>query len=167
MIIIQDTREKRGWDFAMSQEQPLIKKRKLNAGDYTTELLEGRLIVERKASAIELVGNLGSKKHRERFYRELEKLEKIEHSYIVCEFYESQLSSFPYGSGLSRALINKMRVNGAFLCKQINQIKEEFPNVQIVFCGDRETAEEFVYQKIKRLEDDYNGERNLFTWAVE
>ena len=54
MKIIQDTREKQGWDFIFAENLEIVRAG-LKYGDYTTELLENKFRVERKASTGEPV----------------------------------------------------------------------------------------------------------------
>ena len=62
MKIIQDTREKQGWDFIFAEDLEIVRAG-LKYGDYTTELLENQFRVERKASTGELYNNLATTKN--------------------------------------------------------------------------------------------------------
>lgn len=83
MIIIQDTREKQKL-FHPSTNLEVINKR-LTEGDYSTPLLEEKLVCERK-SAIDLYGSI--LKGHERFKREIlraKEKNKVFHIFVECE----------------------------------------------------------------------------------
>ena len=100
MKIIRDTREQQGFQFFAQAE---IIEQALDAGDYTIEGLEDFIRIERKASTGELYHNLAKKTMKARFHREMQKLDTIHNAYIVCEFPESYLYTFPENSGIRRA----------------------------------------------------------------
>lgn len=144
MQIIRDTRERNGWEFPFSGNENIISK-KLDAGDYTTELLEDFVVVERKATATEIANNLGKKEAKARFYREFERMKDLQKAYIVCEFPESNVYEFPHNSGMSKAQMAKVRMNGGYLRKLIGQIEQDYNNIEVVFCNNRNEAETFTY----------------------
>jgi hypothetical protein len=98
MKIIRDTREKNGWTFPFYEDVE-IESVKINSGDYTTEILKNKVVIERKATATELANNLGKKVAKARFYREFDRMEKLEKAYIVCEFSESDVYTFESSIG--------------------------------------------------------------------
>lgn len=151
MQIIRDTREKNGWDFSFFEEAT-IESRKLDCGDYTTELLEHFVVVERKATATEIANNLGKKTAKERFYREFDRMQDLRRAYIVCEFPESSVYEFPRNSGMSQAKLARVRMNGGYLRKLIGQIEQDYSNIEVVFCNDRNEAETFTYDILKQWE---------------
>lgn len=150
--IIQDTREKQGWDFIFAEDLE-IERTGLKCGDYTTELLKDTFRVERKASSGEIYNNLATTKCKERFYRELENLEKFEHAYIVCEFPEGRLASFPSGSGIPKNRQKFVRIKHRYFTRLVMELQDIF-NINLVFCNDRDEAESFVYNIAKKLERD-------------
>jgi ERCC4-type nuclease len=153
MKIIRDTREKNGWEFPFCQDVEIISK-KLDYGDYTTELLEDFVVIERKATATEIANNLGKKVCKERFYREFDRMKSIQKAYIVCEFPESDVYRFPHNSGMSKAKIAQTKMNGNYLRKLMADLEYDYTNVEIVFCSDRDSAEEFTYDIFKRWESE-------------
>lgn len=154
MKIIRDTRERKPWFFPFHDDLYLVD-RKIDAGDYTTENLEGKVVVERKASTSEIAGNLGKKAARERFYREFSRMESLEQAYIVCEFPESDVYVYPDKSGLSTAQRKTVRMNGKYLRRLIYNIEEDCPFIEVVFCKNREAAEDFTYDILKFWENEY------------
>ena len=152
MKIIQDTREKLGWDFIFVEDLE-IEKAGLKYGDYTTEKLKDTFRVERKASTGELYNNLATKKCKERFYRELEELQNFEHAYIVCEFPEGFLSSFPKNSGIPINRQKFVRIKNRYFTKLVKELEDIF-DIDLVFCNDRNEAEAFVYNIARKLEKD-------------
>lgn len=153
MEIIRDTREKNGWDFAFYDDIQLASK-KLDCGDYTTELLENFIVIERKATATEIANNLGKKEAKARFYREFDRMRNLRKAYIVCEFSESNVYEFPKNSGMSQAQIARVRMNGGYLRKLMGQIEQDYNNIEVVFCNDRDAAEKFTHDILKWWESE-------------
>lgn len=151
MKIIRDTREKNGWDFSFYDNIELHET-KLECGDYTTEVLKDFVVIERKATATEIANNLGKKTAKARFYREFERMQDLHKAYIVCEFSETDVYQFPKNSGMSKAKMAKVRMNGNYLRKLMGQIEEDYSNIEVVFCANRNQAEEFTYDILKEWE---------------
>jgi len=152
MKIIRDTREKNGWEFPFHEVEMLSEK--LDCGDYTTELLRDFVVIERKATATEIANNLGKKTAKARFYREFDRMKDLRKAYIVCEFSESDVYTFPHNSGMSKAQIAKVRMNGNYLRKLMSQIEYDYNNIEVVFCSNRENAEEFTYDTLSQWESE-------------
>ena len=153
MKIIRDTRERNGWNFPFCDDVEIVS-RKLDSGDYSTELLEDFIVIERKATATELANNLGKRSAKARFYREFERMKPLRKAYIVCEFPESKVYEFPKDSGMSQFQLAKVRINGKYIMRLVNNIKEDFQNIEIVFCEDRDSAETFTYNTLKSWEQE-------------
>lgn len=89
--IIRDTRENTGWTWEKDEGSKSFipidgtKIDTLDAGDYSIEGMQHIVRIERKASISELYGNLMSSEHKQRFYREMEKLKDIKYKCIVIE----------------------------------------------------------------------------------
>lgn len=90
--VIIDNQEKKPWDFSGKLPSKLSIKstsiKNLEYGDYTLDgydkpEFKNSLIIERKASAEELLGNVG--KNWERFQRELDGLRKYNYAVILVE----------------------------------------------------------------------------------
>lgn len=152
MKIIRDTRERHGWDFYFHNVELISEK--LDCGDYTTELLKDFVVIERKATATEIANNLGKKVAKARFYREFDRMKDLHKAYIVCEFPESDVYEFPRNSGMSEAKLARVRMNGNYLRKLISQIEMDYNNVEVVFCSNRDNAEEFTYDILQHWESE-------------
>lgn len=152
MKIIRDTRERHGWDFYLHDVELISEK--LDCGDYTTELLKDFVVIERKATATEIANNLGKKVAKARFYREFDRMKDLHKAYIVCEFPESDVYEFPRNSGMSEAKLARVRMNGNYLRKLISQIEMDYNNVEVVFCSNRDNAEEFTYDILQHWESE-------------
>lgn len=83
--LVVDTREKNPWEFEGDLDFEEIEFRKLDAGDYSIKGLEHLVTVERKATCDELYQNFGSKKTKDRMYREAERLLDIPFRFMVIE----------------------------------------------------------------------------------
>lgn len=154
MIINRDTREQLGFDFFTQGVK--VEDTALSAGDYTIFGLEKYIAIERKASTGELSGNLGKIKMRERFYRELEKLDTIQEAYIVCEFPESYLYTFPENSGIPRSKRKFMKMSSKYLRKLIHEVEDNF-KVEFIYCDDRNHAEQVTYGLLEAAWNKYGN----------
>lgn len=164
-MIIRDTREKKGWDFWGHT----VLDQKLDCGDYTTSSLLGKFAIERKATTGELYINLATKTSKARFYRELDKLKKLNGAIILCEFPESYIFEFPHNSHIPRwryptkAEIasglpkNKkidawsmLKINGRYLRSLIADVSSIIP---VVFCLNKQEAEKYAIRVFEELEN--------------
>lgn len=136
MRIIRDTREKKGWFFTPQEPFLGFIDYKLKTGDYSVEGLEDIVSIERKASIDELANNLKGK----RFFRELERLDKIKYAFLLLEFNLSDLIHYPKTSRLSPAQKKKLRINAGFLWKKMMEIYTDYPNIKVIFCGSKYVA---------------------------
>jgi len=150
MKIIRDTREKHGWQFPFNEAE--IVSRKLNAGDYTTELLEDFIVIERKASVSEIANNLGKKTAKARFHREFERMETLHKAYIICEFPESSIYEYPHNCGFTQAQLSAIRINGKYLRRLLSEIENQYINVEVIFCNNRDEAENVAYDLLQLWE---------------
>ena len=132
--IARDTREQLGWTFGGDFE---MVDKKLEVGDYTLafkmeghtqlRLAQNIFVVERKASAVEMIHMVGQ--DRDRWMRELYALEKIPHAFVICEF---TLEEF-----LEEAISSGIMPSAAF-----GSISAWQYHVPIIFAGNRKLAEE-------------------------
>ena len=119
--IIRDTREKdgKGWNFTA---HPVIDK-KLDTGDYSLLTYENIFTIERKATVSEVAKNIQEK----RFIRELERMDNMKHAYVILEFtLEDLLTPQRF-----------VKVNPHFLLKTIVEYTLQYPQIQIIFAGNR------------------------------
>lgn len=156
--IIRDTREKNGFfDFPIDEKAYgaiKVVDKGLNAGDYTVEGLEDIIRIERKATTGELYNNLGKKHMRKRFHAEMEKLDKVKHSYIVCEFGLSYMYDFPENSTIPDKIRENMRMSGKFFRKLVYEIEDTY-NVEILYRDGRKEAEECTLKLLKETWEKY------------
>jgi len=96
--VLRDTKEKLGfWTFSGYPKIATTSKA-LVTGDYTIDQYEDRFVIERKKTFKELASNLGRHDHK-RFYAEIDRLSKVEHSFIIIE---TTLEEFYLGCSFSR-----------------------------------------------------------------
>ena len=138
MKILKDTREQKGWTF--DEVEGNVAVGKLDTGDYTVEGFEGVLCVERKGTFAELAGNLVE----DRFWRELERMSKFKHPYVICEFELKDIVNYPYNMG---PLKDKIKIKGSFLLKKI--VEAELMGIRFVFAG--KYGKQFFLSIVKRL----------------
>lgn len=92
-ILVVDTREQDRL-FKKPPRGLVIVRDKLDAGDYSIKGFESSVAIERK-NVMDLFGSLG--KERDRFKKEIERLERYERVWLVIEGSEEEVLSFqPY-----------------------------------------------------------------------
>ncbi len=123
-VIVIDTREQEAYSF--SEERAAVVRRVLPAGDYSLAGFEDRIAVERK-SLEDFVGTVI--RGRERFRRELKRLQDYEAACIVVE---ADLASLL--AGRYRAGVHPNAVVGAAMSIIVDY------GIPVFFCSDRPTA---------------------------
>ena len=156
-VIIEDTREKNGWDFDGFEECKATVHRGLKTGDYTLEGLEDILCIERKASTGELAMNLGKK--QKQFDAEIERMSEFRWAYILCEFSIDTLMQFPKGSTIPHNRWKYLRMNGKFMWRKICEYKEKH-GVETLFCDTKANAEESAIQIFNKVTEIINREQS-------
>ena len=151
MKIIVDTREQLPWSFdSLSCE---IINSKLDTGDYSLEGYEEVVAIERKKSVSEIAGNITEK----RFWREMERMREIRHSFLFLEFGYEDIANYPENMDVSKKIKSKIRVRGPFIMKELSRIQVEF-GVHVVMCGHKYYAEQAAVAIFKRVLEEYNYE---------
>ena len=151
--VIRDTREKAGWDFEPSESCLGTTVATLKTGDYSLVGYEHLFTLERKQSPQEFCSNLTQSEKWSAFKRELERLETIPHTAIICEFPLSLLVSYPVGSGIPRHLWPKIRVKPQFLIKRVCEIQLSF-KTPILF-ADGGSGKVLASSMFKRIVERY------------
>lgn len=149
---IKDTREKNGWDFEVFESCRAMEISCLKTGDYTIEGYEHILCIERKASTAEVANNLGVNKKR--FDAEMERISKYPQPFLILEFSMSDLLDFPRNSGIPVKKWSSIKITGKYLLKTLLEYQVLY-NVKILFCDDKDQAEEVcdsIFKRIMRLE---------------
>lgn len=82
-LIVVDTREQAPYKFRADRSCAGSVVKKLDYGDYQIDGHPELVVVERKKSIDELCGNIG--KHRERFERELQRMQSCRWRFVVIE----------------------------------------------------------------------------------
>lgn len=144
--ILKDTREQKGFNFEFYDIQ--LKRQTLKYGDYA---LEGNndIIVERKSDTGELYLNLGVKKERIRFFKELEALRAFKRPILLCEFPESDLYEFPQKSYIPPELWYKLKMTPQYFRKEVYKLTTDFLPLEVVFTNGRAEAEDYVINLFK------------------
>lgn len=129
LIVIRDSREKENNGFHF----PNMIIGKLDAGDYSIKGLENVISIERKSGVDEIFSNLGAKKNKERFYRELELLKTYKYKYIVIEGTVAQML---YGSRFSK-------IDPLYIMRLLNEIELTY-GIPIKFIEKGDAAHRYV-----------------------
>jgi len=149
--IFVDTREQTAWGFEFydcTTEEITIK-----YGDYTVQGMEDRIRIERKASTAEIFGNLCTKNGLRKFKREMAELQAtVDSFFILCEFPETYMYTFPVNSGIPKSEWPKP--SAKFLRKRMYELQEEF-DVKVIYCEDAIKAEEIAYNILRETYERY------------
>lgn len=142
--VLKDTREQTGWNFPSSEKCEGTFANTMKTGDYTLYGFEDSFCVERKGSTGEVSMNI----FQPRFERELQRLDAIDHSFVVCEFTMADVVSFPFNSGIPRSKWDKLRVTPQVLMKRIIELQLKYLT-SWVFAGTN--GREFCSSLFKRI----------------
>jgi len=131
-VVIRDTREKEGhgWSWRKSKYCDGTVSRKLDTGDYTLEGMENYLTIDRKGSIAEWAKNVTEA----RFERELERLDAIQHPWILLEFNMNDVLNYPVGSGIPKYKWKYLKFRGPFILKKMTEMTMRH-RARIVLCG--------------------------------
>lgn len=135
-VVVRDTREKenQGWSWNKSKYCAGTVTRKLDTGDYTLEVdgveMSDYLTIERKGSISEWAKNVTEA----RFERELERLDGIQHPWILLEFNMTDVLNYPVGSGIPQSKWRYLKFRGPFILKKMTEMMRDH-RVNIVLCG--------------------------------
>lgn len=165
--LIVDTREQNPFDLeyltALHGEDCGVVRKKLSCGDYSVEGLQQHISIERKASTGELYNNLGSKKARDRFHREMERMDLIDRAFIICEFPSTHLHTFPENSEIPTSKRQYLRMSAKFFRKLVYEVSEKF-DVEYIFCNDRAEAEKKTFELLLKAGEDYGLRMARMDW---
>ena len=79
----------------------------------------------------------------------------LEKAFVVCEFSESDVYSYPDGQGFTPSQKAKIRMSGGYIRKLLREIEGEFPNIEVVFSDSKEDAEFFTHELFLEWENKY------------
>jgi hypothetical protein len=142
--IIQDTREQQPWEFSKRAWPDGVEVKGLLTGDYTLAGLEETFTADRKGKVTELASNLV----RDRFVRELERMEGIAHPFVVCDFSLNELLDYPRVASVPHYLRRKIRLRGPFLVSKLNEFMLKY-RARWVFADGR--GRDLVLSMLKRV----------------
>lgn len=127
--VIRDQQEKANyWDFPTSQFCTGTTVDHLKTGDYTLSGLESKFTIERKFSTGEFAKNITEK----RFDRELERMSKMDHPFLVLEFSWHTVEQFPFASTIPSKYWPNLRVNSGFIKKRLMEIMTDY-DIKVIF----------------------------------
>ena len=145
MIMIRDTRERRGWDFACIDPQPQVVVATLRTGDYSIRGYEDDVCVERKELS-DLFGTFGQ--GRDRFVRELERMSIMAFASVVIEADFDTIVRRPP----ARSKLLPKTVIRSIAAWQIRY------RVHFTVCPNREFAERWTFILLERFWKDREKE---------
>lgn len=144
-LLVVDSREK--FPYSFSEECVVAK---LDSGDYSIQGLENVFTVERKMSVAEIANNLPTA----RWMKELERLKKIPHAFLLLEFSLDDVLNYPIGSDIPRSRWKYIKVTPAFIISCLSSISLKY-GVQVIYAGDRSNAQVILAALIKTVRKMY------------
>lgn len=147
-VVLRDQREKAPWGFhgiygKGRDKNKLVLVRTeydhLPTGDYTIDVAKDRVAIERK-SLEDLYGTIGQ--HRERFERELERLNALQFSAVIVEANLDDVVLRPP----HRSRLNPIAAYQSIIAWQVR-----YRNVPWCFCGNRRLAEITCWNFLRRF----------------
>ena len=79
----------------------------------------------------------------------MEKLAKIKYRYILCEFPEISIHTFPEGSGIPIAQRANIKVSAKYLRKLIYEVEEKY-DIKFIYCASRSEAERTTFLLLEK-----------------
>jgi ERCC4-type nuclease len=144
--IVVDTREKNPIDCKDFESCASVVSKKLDHGDYAIEGLEKLIFIDRKASVSELAGNITTK----RFAKLIDAASQFKYKYLLLEFSASDVFDFPYGAGLPKSVVRKIRVRGPFIMSALLEYAHNH-NIQILFCSNKLHAKKMLASLLDKI----------------
>lgn len=122
--------------------------RKVDYGDYEIDGRPDLIVIERKKNIDELVTNLT--KHRDRFARELEGMQRAKHKYVIVEDHWCSIMEPSFSKVHPKALV------GSIFAFEIRY------GVHFIFCGNRKWGMRIArqlltkawYEELKQKEEN-------------
>lgn len=144
--VVRDTKEQIGWDFPLSDSCAGVVDFKLETGDYSLLGYERIVSIERKRNVAEIATNI----NEPRFPKFIDRLSKFKYKFIVCEFSLQDILAWPNGAGLSRDVINQIKVTPRYIMMRLSEymVKDD---IKVVFAGSRGDAVKLVSSLFKRI----------------
>ena len=127
--IIIDSREKDPFRFRASASLEKAEVAKLDAGDYAIKGMEDLITIERKQSVTELAGNFG--RNRDRFEREMDRMQSIKFKYVVVE---------DHWSSLNGKLVKYSKMSAKAVFESITTFALKY-GVHFIFAGNKKQAQ--------------------------
>lgn len=154
MLILIDSREQKPWkfrdykchrctletgDYAMASE-PNSK--------YTDEQLNHLLCIDRKGSVSELFQNVT----QVRFKKEIERMKRFKHAYLIFEFTLEDVMRYPIGSDIPRRRWRYLRVRPPFVLSFLSQLMLE--GIHVIFAGNPMHAQQIALNVMKKVYEE-------------
>lgn len=146
LLIIRDTREQAGYDFACIAPPPAVEVRTLHTGDYSLAGAEDLITIERK-SLIDAYGTFGQ--GRNRFEKELERMRSFQFAAVVIEANWHTILCRPP----ARTRLAPKTIHASVIAWQ-----QRF-GVHFWTCDSRELAERTTYRLLERFWRDQEKAR--------
>lgn len=151
MLILVDSREQKPWKFKDYECHRCT----LETGDYAMATeprskykdsdLNHLLCIDRKGTASELYQNVT----QVRFKKEIERMKRFKHSYLILEFTLEDIVRFPVGSDVPRRRWKYLRVKPQFVMGYLTTLMLE--GIQVIFAGNAANAQKIALSLMKKV----------------
>lgn len=151
MLILVDSREQKPWTFRGHDTHRCT----LQTGDYamaplekskyTDEDLNHLICIDRKGSTSELFQNVT----QVRFKKEIERMKKFKHAYLILEFTVDDVMQYPFGSNIPRRRWRYLRVKPPFVMGFLTTLMLD--GIQVIFAGSPANAQKIALSLMKKV----------------
>lgn len=131
--IVIDSRDKKPWHFPPTSNCNGQICHKLDTGDYSIEGMEHIFIIERKGCIAEFAHNIIEK----RFERELDRLNKIPHAFVILEFSLEDTLHFPASSDIPKDKWPTLRITPKFILSKLSSFRCRYDNIHFLLVGQQ------------------------------
>ena len=151
-IVMRDKQEKANyWEFGPDDYCEKTIAESLDDGDYTLVGFEKTFSIERKANTGEFAKNVTEG----RFERELDRLDKLPHSFLLLDFSLDDIYRFPYNSGIPKYLWPKLRVGSNFILKRLIEIQTTHRCQVILTNGKGKDIAKLIFKRMIEMYPDH------------
>ena len=147
LVIVIDSREQQPYTF--KKYETVVAG--LKTGDYSIQGMEDKVCIERKATAVELFGNISKK----RFWNEMTRMEEFPHKCLVCEFSLQDILDYPYNSELPKFLWKKIKIKPPYLISCLMNI-QIVRNIPVVFAENKSNALYLTRLMLEKVHKKYD-----------
>lgn len=160
MLILVDSREQKPWKFKDYECHRCT----LETGDYAMadetrpkykdSDLNHLLCIDRKGATSELYQNVT----QVRFKKEIERMKRFKHAYLILEFSVDDIMRFPVGSNIPRRRWRYLKVKPQYVMGYLTNLMLE--GIQVIFAGNAANAQRIALSLMKKVYQEWEKEND-------